>query len=317
MIKSKIISSGSYLPLKILTNDDLSKIVDTSDEWIFQRTGIKERRIAESNETTSFMAKKALENAIQKINFNPIDLDCIIVATTTPDFCFPSTACIVQNLIGAKNASAFDVQAVCSGFIYALTIADSYIKSEKYKNIAVIGSDKLSSIVDWTDRNTCVLFGDGAGCVILSKSDNESGIIDWKINSDGKLCEILKTNGLANSQSRGFIEMNGKEVFKYATTKMIDTLIELLEKNSLNPLDLSCVIAHQANARIISYVAEKLNLPIEKFPMTLEKHGNTSAASIPLAFDEWISLGKIKEGDLIALEAVGGGMTNGCLIFKF
>ena len=314
---AKITSSGSYLPHKIMTNQDLEKIVETSDEWIVQRTGISKRHIASEKETTSFMAAEALKNAINKGNLSINDIDCIIIATTTPDLNFPSTACIVQGLLGAKNAFCFDVQAVCSGFVYALSLADNFIKCGKTKNVAVIGADKLSSIVDWKDRNTCVLFGDGAGCVILSKTEEKTGVLDYILESDGNLCDILKTNEAKNGKNKGCVEMNGREVFRYATGKMSENLHTLLERNQLQTSDLSAIICHQANARILEYVAEKAKLDISLFPKTLENHGNTSAASIPLALDSWIGENKIKKGDIIALLAVGGGMTSGGALIKY
>ncbi len=309
---TKIIASGSFLPEKIVTNADLSKIVDTTDEWIVQRTGINERRIAQEGELVSDMGAKALTSALKSANISPLELDAIILATTTPDLKFPATACIIQDKVGAKNAFAFDVQAVCSGFVYAISIADSFIKSGKSKKIAVIGAEKLSSIINWQDRSTCVLFSDGAGAVILSQEENNSsGILDWKLHSNGALSEILRTD------KDSFITMNGREVFKYATNAFATGLMNILEKNNLKSQDLSAVLLHQANSRIAAYVAEKLGLPLSLFPMTLHKYGNNSAATIPILFDECMRAGRFKNGDIIAIQAVGGGMTDGSLLYKF
>lgn len=308
-MNSIFVSCGSYLPKKVITNDDLSKIVDTNDEWIVSRTGIKSRHIADESESSSEMGCIALKNALSNANLSSGDIDGIIVATSTPDLKMPSTACIIQEKIGTKNAFAFDLQAACSGFVYGVSVANSMIKSGLAKRIAVIGVDKMSKIVDWSDRNTCVLFGDGSGCFILERSENV-GIMDTKLISDGHLVEILKTN------ERDFIQMNGKEVFKYATSAMEGLLVEILEKNNIKPDELSAIVCHQANMRIISHVAKKMNIDIEKFPATMEVHGNTSAASIPLAFEDFYKSGKIKKNDLVAMVAVGAGMTAGVVLMR-
>ena len=317
MLYTKIFSYGSYLPEKILTNDELSKIVDTTDEWIIQRTGIKERHIAADNEFTSDMATKALKNALGNGNISANDLDMIIIATTTPDLLTPSTACIVQNKIDANNAVSFDIQAACSGFVYATTIADKFIKSGSHKKIAVIGVDKMSSILDWTDRNTCVLFGDGAGCIIYESSD-DYGIIDSMIHSDGNYCDILNTTGgIGSNKQIGCMAMNGKEVFKHAIMKMSDSITEILNKNNLSLDDVKLIIPHQANYRIISAVAERLQVAENKFICTLDKHSNTSAATIPLAFCEAINQNLIVKKDLIIFEALGAGLTWGGILLRF
>lgn len=318
-IKSKIIASGSYLPSRIVSNDDLAKIVDTSDEWIFARTGIKNRHIAAENELTSDLAYNAALDAISKFDINKNDIDTIILATTTPDLTFPSTAVIVQEKLKIDNAFAFDVQAVCSGFVYALNIAESFIKSSKSKKVLVIGAETLSRIVDWQDRNTCVLFGDGAGAIILSAEDNsDSDIIDSKLYSDGSYIDILKTSGgVSFSKSSGIIEMQGKEVFKNAVEKMSQSVIDILQKNNLKIDDIDLVIPHQANSRILKSLATKINLPEDKLIITLTNQGNTSAASIPIAFDYAVKNNKLKRGDNVILEALGGGLTWGTIILKY
>jgi 3-oxoacyl-[acyl-carrier-protein] synthase III len=316
---SKIISSGSYLPAKTLSNADLEKIVDTTDEWITARTGIKNRHISTKDELTSDIAILAAQKALAKINFPAEDIDLIILATTTPDLTFPATATTIQAKIGATNAFAFDIQAVCSGFVYALNVADNFIKSGQVKNALVIGADTLSKIVDWKDRNTCVLFGDGAGAVILQATPNENeGIIASNLYSDGSLNDILKTSGgTALSGSAGTIQMQGKDVFKHAVDKMSKSVIATLAKANLEVADIDWLIPHQANARILSAVAKKLSLPEEKVVMIVEKHANTSAASIPLALDITLSENKIKKGDIVVFEALGGGLTWGASVVRW
>lgn len=319
LFNSKIISSGSYLPQKFLTNYDLEKMVETSNDWIIERTGINKRHIAADNELTSdigvFAAKSALESAKLKAE----DIDLIIVATTTPDLTFPSTATTIQAKLGAKNAFAFDVQAVCAGFVYALNVADNFIKIGQVKNALVIGADILSRIVDWKDRNTCVLFGDGAGAVVLSATENQNeGILSCELYSDGTLNSILNTNGgVATNQSAGVIQMQGKEVFKHAVDKMAKSVVVALEKANLKVSDISLLIPHQANARILNAVAKKLELPEEKVIMTVADHANTSAASIPLALDFAMKNNRIKKGDIVVFEALGGGLTWGAVIVRF
>lgn len=318
-IRSKIVATGSYLPQKIVTNDDLAKTVDTSNEWIIERTGIKQRHIANEGELTSDLALHASKAAISSVKIKVEDIDLIIVATTTPDLTFPSTATILQAKLGAKNAFAFDVQAVCSGFVYALNIADNFIKSGQAKNALVVGAETLSRIVDWSDRNTCVLFGDGAGAVILQATqEKNSGILSSKLNSDGTLADILKTTGGASSNKQvGIITMAGKEVFKHAVEKMAKSVIEALDKAGLSTKDIDLLIPHQANARILNSVASKLGLDEDKVIMTLQNHANTSAASIPLAMDYANKTNRLKKGDLIVLEALGGGLTWGSVILRW
>lgn len=325
-LNSVLVASGSYLPERILTNDELSKTVDTNDEWITDRTGIKQRHIAAAGELTSDLAAKAAQNCLDKAigNINSgvssvEEIDMIIVATTTPDLTFPSVATIVQKKIAAKNAACFDVQAVCSGFIYALTIADSFVKTGRCKNILVIGAEKMSSIIDWNDRSTCILFGDGASCFLISAREESSkrGILSAKIHSDGKYNDILKTTGGAayNSVS-GFITMEGSEVFRHAVSKLSKVTLEALADAAVNSEEISYIIPHQANQRILDAVLKKLSLPADKLISTVAKHANTSAASIGLAFDDASMKGKFKSGDIIASQAIGGGLTWGSVIIK-
>ena len=319
MISSKIIGVGSYLPEKILTNADLEQTLETSDEWIQTRTGIKRRHIATEDQKTSDLATLAIINALKNANINSCDLDALILATTTPDLVFPATAVRVQNNIKMNNGFAFDIQAVCSGFLYALQLGDSLIKSNKAKRIAIIGAETMSRILDWTDRSTCVLFGDGAGAVILEKADSNDyqGIIDIELFSDGSLQNILTVNGgISSGNLHKKIEMNGREVFRYAVTKMPESIKSIVNKNHLSLENLDWVLLHQANERILKAVMDKLDINIEKSVSTVPHHANTSAASIPLALDHYMSSGKIKTGDLIALAAVGGGLTWGSALLR-
>ena len=305
---SKIIGTGGYLPLKILTNKDLESIVDTSDEWIFQRTGIKQRHIADDNETSSFMATQASIDAMKSANIKANDIDLIIVATTTPDQVFPSTACIVQNQLKIK-APAFDIQAACTGFIYALSIADNYIKTGMCKNILVVGSEKYSSLLDWGDRSTCVLFGDGAGAVVLSESSTH-GIISSHIHADGIYNDLLNVEN-------NYIQMKGNEVFKIAVNTLGSLVDETLDKNNMKKKDIDWPIPHQANLRIIKATAKKLSMSMDQVVVTIDKHGNTSAASIPLALNEAVKDGRIKDDQVILLEAFGSGFTWGSVLLRY
>ena len=318
-MQSRIIATGSHLPQKIVTNSDLVKTVETSNEWIIERTGIEQRHIAAEGELTSDFAASAAKKAIANSGLKAEEIEMIIVATTTPDLTFPATATTVQAKIGAKAAFAFDIQAVCSGFVFAIATADNFIKSGQVKNALVIGADKLSSIVDWQDRNTCVLFGDGAGAVILQATEEENrGVIASSLYSDGTLNDILKTSGGPSSnQKSGFIEMAGKEVFKHAVDKMVKSVIATLAKAGLNTKDIDLLVPHQANLRILNAVATRLELPEEKVIVTVQKHANTSAASIPLALDHANSQKKIKDGDVVVLEALGGGLTWGSVVLKW
>lgn len=319
IIKSKIIATGSYLPSKIVSNHDLSKSIDTSDEWIVERTGIKNRHLADDNQLSSDLAFEACKNALTNCQISVDEIEMIIVATTTPDLTFPSTATILQKKLNANKAFAFDVQAVCSGFVYALNIADNFIKTGQVKNALVVGAETLSRIVDWQDRNTCVLFGDGAGAIVLQANEkDQSGILASKLYSDGHLSQILKTtDGVSYSKKTGFIEMQGKEVFKHAVEKMSQSVIDCLELANLKIEDIDFLVPHQANLRIINSVGQKLKLSNDKIILTLENQGNTSAASIPLALDFANRNKKFKNNDVIVLEALGGGITWGSIILRW
>ena len=308
---SKVIGSGSYLPEKILTNHDLAKIVDTSHDWIFERTGIEQRHIAHENESSVDMAYKASLKAISMAQLLPNDIDMIIVATSTPERKFPSTAVLLQNNLKIEQGFAFDINAACTGFVYALDIADKYIQSKVAKNILVVGSEKMSSLLDWKDRNTCVLFGDGAGAVILSES-SKPGILSTSIGSNGSYKDLLTVN-----IDPEFIEMKGNDVFKIAVKTMGKLAVSTLEKNNITIDQIDWLIPHQANSRIINAIAKKISLPSEKIILTVNKHGNTSAASIPLAFDDAYHSGSLNEGNLIMLEAFGAGFTWGSVLLKF
>ena len=317
--KSIIRSTGSYLPEKILTNADLEKIVDTSDEWITQRSGIKSRHIAADNQTTSDLAINAARQALERSGLSANDVDAVIVATTTPDQTFPSVAAKVQAALEIPPGIAFDVQAVCSGFVYALAIANNFITAGQAKHILVIGAEKMSSIIDWTDRTTCVLFADGAGAVLLeSTTDQTRGIISTHLYANGAHKDILYTNGGTSSTGQaGHIVMEGKEVFKHAVSLMAEVVEETLTANNITADQIDWLVPHQANSRIIESTAKKLGLSMDKVIMTVDHHGNTSAASIPLALDEAVTAGKIKQGDLVLMEALGAGLTWGSALLRF
>ncbi len=310
-IFSKIISTGSYLPKKVLTNQDLERIVDTSNEWIIERTGIEERHIASTEESSVDMAYHASLDAIERSNIKVQDIDMIVVATTTPERKFPSTAVLLQNKLDLKNCSAFDINAACTGFVYAIDIADQYIKNGTSKNVLVVGTEKITSLLDWKDRNTCVLFGDGAGAVLLSASESP-GIISSTIVSDGSYKDLLTVN-----TDPEFIEMKGNDVFKIAVNTLGELATSTLEKNNISADELDWFIPHQANSRIILAIAKKIKLPKEKIIITVNKHGNTSAASIPLALDDSNKKGLLKEGNLIMFEAFGAGFTWGSNLLRF
>lgn len=324
VMRSVVIGTGSYLPEKVVTNDDLAKIVDTSDEWITQRTGIKSRHFAADDEFTSHMATKAAQKAIEAAKINNSDIDCIIVATTTPDTTFPSTAVHVQNALGRSDGVAFDIQAVCSGFVYALSTADNFIKAGQAKCALVIGAEKLTNILNWEDRTTCVLFADGAGAVILKSEELQDddkaqrGILSTHLHANGQLNSILGTDGgVGSTASAGAITMQGKDVFKHAVTLLSQVVEETLAHNKIEPADIDYLVPHQANIRIIEGAAKKLSLPMDKVVVTVHKHGNTSAASIPLALDESVRDGRIKPGHLVLTEALGGGLTWGAALIRF
>ncbi len=315
---SKIVGWGDYLPKNILSNDKLSESLDTSDEWIYSRTGIKQRHIALKKELTSELAINAAKDAFKNTTVSSDEIDCVIVATTTPDDTFPSTATKVQNYFKMKNKPAFDLQAVCSGFIYSLQVADSFIRCGNAKNILVIGAETLSKIVDWNDRRTCVLFGDGAGAVIVSASKESRGILSTKLYSDGSWHNSLFSDGGPSSNQKvGKIRMNGQDIFKQAVNKLSEATNQALVSCSLSVKDVDWFIPHQANQRIISSTAKKLGIDINRTISTVKYHANTSAASIPLALSSSIKNGKIKKNDLVALCAIGGGLTWGSCIIKF
>lgn len=319
MIRSVLKGTGSYLPEKVLTNDDLEKMVQTSSDWIVQRTGIEQRHIAAEGETTSDMAINAARQALEAASFSASDIDGIVVATTTPDLTFPSVATKVQAALGIAPCLAMDVQAVCSGFIYALSVADNFIKNGQAKNILVIGADKMSSIVNWEDRTTCVLFADGAGAVILSAeaSEQETGILSTHLYADGTKREMLCTSdGPSTNGEAGHIVMQGRDVFKHAVNYMAEIVDEVLDKNGIGAGDIDWLVPHQANIRIIQATAEKLDMPMAQVVVTVNKHGNTSAASIPLALDTAFKDGRIKPGETVLLEAMGGGFTWGAALLK-
>ena len=315
-----IVGSGGYLPKKILTNYDLSKKIDTTDEWITSRTGIKERHIADKNQLNSDLAFEAAKRAIKNSKIKASNVDLIIVATSTPDNTFPSTATKVQAKLGIKKGFAFDIQAACTGFIYALSIADNYLSNNQATFALVIGSEIFSRILDWKDRSTCVLFGDGAGAIILGKQkkNKKSRIISTELYSDGRFYDLLYVDGgVSLNQKAGYLKMNGKEVFKHAITKLVKIVKLNLKKNNLKINDIDWIIPHQANKRIMVSTAKKLKIPFNKVLMTIENHANTSSASIPLTLDFAISKKIIKRNQLILFEAIGGGLTWGCSLLKF
>jgi len=318
MIFSRISGTGSYLPAKILTNAELERMVDTTDEWIFARTGIRERHIAASNEFTSDLGVAAAKKAIEAANIDIQDIDLLIVATTTPDRTFPSTACLIQNQLGiTNNAPAFDVQAVCSGFVYALSVADSMIKTGAAKTALVIGAETMSRITDWTDRSNCILWGDGAGAVILQAS-NEAGIIATQLHANGSYEKLLTVPaGVSRQDGDKTIKMEGNAVFKMAVNTLDQIVDETLIANGMQKSDVNWLVPHQANIRILQATAKKLDMDLDKVVVTVDKHGNTSAASIPLALDTAVRDGRIKRGDIILMEAFGGGFTWGSALIKY
>lgn len=318
---------GSFVPEKKVTNFDLEKIVDTSDEWIFTRSGIKERRFAADDEATSDLATKAAERAIADAGLTPQDIDLIIVGTITPDMPFPSTACLVQKKLGLINIPCFDIEAACSGFIYLLDVGRNMMAGGNYKNVLLVGAEKMSSILDWEDRTTCVLFGDGAGAVVLSGSDQAyTGIRDCLLGADGSNPDLLCQPGGGSHipasdnsvQTRQhYLKMNGKEIFKHAVRVMESAAIEILERNQMTSDDVSLVIPHQANMRIIENIGKRLGMSMDRFGNNLQNYGNTSAASIPIALDEAYRAGRIKSGDNILLVAFGAGLTWASSIIKW
>jgi 3-oxoacyl-[acyl-carrier-protein] synthase-3 len=318
MLRSVVTGMGHYLPANIVTNKDLEARMETSDEWIRERTGIHQRHIAAEGEVTSDLAAAAAKAALANAGVSVAQIDAIIVATTTPDETIPATATRVQHKLGSTTGFAFDIQAACSGFIYALSVADGLIRSGQIKRAVVIGAETYSRIVDWEDRGTCILFGDGAGAVVLEAQETATrGILHTTLYSDGQYADMLKTTGGASStQTIGTLFMNGREVFRHAATKMGDALVATAKSADIELSEIDWVIPHQANARIVSAMAEKFHLPIEKTIMTMNVHANTSAASIPLALAVGVADGRIKSGNLLAMPALGAGLTWGCSIIR-
>ncbi|HEB95062.1 MAG TPA: ketoacyl-ACP synthase III [Sedimenticola thiotaurini] len=322
MTYSRIIGTGSYLPDNVVSNQDLEKFVDTSDQWIQERTGIKQRHIASDGETTCDLAERAARNAMEAAGKGPKDIDLIVLATTTPDQVFPSTACLLQSRLDIHGCAAFDVQAVCTGFIYALGVADNFIRSGSARCALVIGAETFSRILNWEDRTTCVLFGDGAGAVVLEASD-EPGILSTHLHADGDYANMLEVpDGVSKGYDRmranaAFVEMRGAEVFKMAVNTLGRIVDETLEKNRLQKSDVDWLIPHQANIRIIHATARKLHMPMERVVVTVAEHGNTSAASVPLAFDTAVRDGRIQRGETLLMEAFGGGFTWGSVLARY
>jgi 3-oxoacyl-[acyl-carrier-protein] synthase-3 len=324
MVRRSVVAGwGAYLPDRILTNEELARTVHTSDEWIVQRTGIRQRHIAADDERTSDLALAAAERALDSAGVAGSDIDIIVLATATPDETFPATATRVQQAIGMTRGAAFDVQAVCSGFVYALNVADNFIRLGQAESALVIGAETFSRILDWTDRSTCVLFGDGAGAVVLRAQDGEGtkrdrGILSNHIRSDGRYHDLLYVDGGPSStQTVGHIRMVGREVFRHAVVKLAEVVAEALATNDLCAEDVDWVVPHQANRRIIASTTDKLGLPMEKVVLTVERHANTSAASIPLALAEAAGDGRLEPGQLIILEAMGGGFTWGASVVRW
>ena len=322
-IHSRIAGTGSYLPEKVVTNDDLSKVVDTSDEWIRTRTGIRQRHVAADGQTSSDMGHQAALKAIEAAGIDPSGIDLIVVGTTTPDYVFPSTACLIQQKLGIPGCPAFDVNAACSGFLFALSVADQFIRTGSARTVLVVGVETLTRMVDWTDRTTCVLFGDGAGAVVL-KADADTGILSTHLHADGNKRDLLCCpvgvsagfdNSLPNAGVR--ITMAGNEVFKHAVKALDSVVDEALEANGLDKGDLDWLIPHQANLRIIEATAKRLDMPMERVIVTVDRHGNTSAGSVPLALDEAVGSGRVQRGQLLLLEAFGGGFTWGAALLRY
>jgi 3-oxoacyl-[acyl-carrier-protein] synthase-3 len=320
-MKAKIIGVGSCVPPKIVTNDDLAKVVDTSDEWIKTRTGIAERRISDEGTATSDLAFLAAERALAAAKFPAEDLELIVVGTTSPDYLFPSVACILQDRLHAFKAAAFDLSAACSGFNYGLAVVSTMLESGKYRNALLVGADTLTKYLDWNDRSTCVLFGDGAGAVVLTSTREEKGVLGSWLHAEGNLGKYLVMPGGGSrdpEQKMGrFIKMEGKEVFKFATRALETSILEVLKICQLNLSEIDLLIPHQANIRIIDHVIKRMGLPKEKVYVNLQKYGNTSAASIPIALDEALAEGKIKSGHLVLLAGFGAGLTCGANIIRW
>ena len=320
IFRSIVKGVGASLPKKIVTNKDLTMMVDTSEEWIEERTGIKERRIASDGETTSSLGAEAAQKAINNSGLKNSDIDLIILATSTPDNTFPASATAIQSSLGIRKGYAYDMQAVCSGFVFAIEAADNAIKVGNAKNALVIGSETFSRIIDWDDRGTCVLFGDGAGAIVLSASDDTSnrGVLSNHLHSDGRYGDLLYVDGGPSTSSQvGFLRMDGKGVFKHAVHNLSSAIIEAIEYNNLKINDIDWFVPHQANKRILEAVSKKVGLSKDKVIITVDKHANTSAASIPLAINDAVEEGKIKPGDLVLLEAMGGGFSWGSTLIRW
>ena len=318
-LRSIVRGVGSYLPERIITNEELSKTIDTTDEWIQQRVGIKQRHVAADGEYTSDLATRAAKRALDNARISPDEIDLIIVATTTPDLTFPATAAIVQQKLGMHHGAAFDIQAVCSGFVYGMVTADSYLKNGIARRALVIGAETTSRILDWTDRTTCVRCGDGAGAAVVELGgDGERGILASSIRSDGHFADKLNTTGgPSTTRTIGHVHMEGKEVFRHAVGKITDVVENVLSATGYTVKDLDWFVPHQANRRIIEGAGEKLHIPPEKVVITVDRHANTSAASVPLALTEAIQDGRIKRGDLVMIEAMGGGFTWGAQLIRW
>ena len=316
-IRSKLVGCGAYLPERVVTNQELAQRLDTSDEWIRQRTGIRQRHIAAEGELTSDLATRAAEAALAQAGFSARDLDLIVLGTSTPDLTFPATATKVQANLGMVRGAAFDLQAVCSGFVYALAVADNFIKAGQAQSALVIGAETFSRILDWKDRGTCVLFGDGAGAVLLQAGEGDRGVLSTHLYSDGRQYKLLYVDGGTSTGSVGHLRMHGREVFRHAVVNLADAIDAALAANCLTPADIDWLVPHQANQRIILSMAERLNLPSEKVDTTIDRHANTSAASIPLALAEAQADGRIKPGHLVLVEAMGGGFTWGSGLIRW
>lgn len=327
MIQSVIVGTGSYAPKQVLSNHDLERRVDTSDQWIVERTGIRERRIVSDQEAASDLALAASRSALEMAQVDPSELDLIIVGTGTPDMPVPSTACLVQGALGAKGAFAFDLSAACSGFLYALSVGDQYIRGGSVRTVLVIGTEVMSMLMDWTDRTTCILFGDGAGAAVLKAGRSaRRGILSTHLHADGSLWDLICVPGGGSKfppskdvlhKRLNFLKMRGNETFKVAVRSLEEAAREALQANQVKVKDIDHVIPHQANLRIIQSVAQRLGIPMEKMIVNLERYGNTSAASIPIALDEAVRTGRIKQGDLILMEAFGGGLTWGSALIRW
>ena len=323
VIRSVIRGVGAHLPKRVMTNDDLSKIVDTTDEWIRERSGIRQRHIADDSEHTSDLGAAAAKQALVRAGIDPVDIDLVICATATPDRTFPATAVRIQQMLGVTNGAAFDVQAVCSGFVFAMTVADNFLKTGQFKRAVVIGAETFSRILDWQDRSTCVLFGDGAGAVVLEAqpqhgTTQDRGILATRIRSDGRFEDLLYVDGGPGStKTTGHLRMNGREVFRHAVQKISGVIEETLVMTGFAADEIDLYVPHQANQRILDGIAKKLGVDPAKIVMTLDKHGNTSAASIPLALNDAFEQHRIKEGSLVLMEAMGGGFTWGAVLARW